>query len=123
MSNTHHAFDFLESPPSEIPPVVVLFGSEAFLKRLVRDRLRELVLGNDHEAPFASFEGPSAEWRDIADEISTVSLFGSRHRRLVAVQDGDKFVTKFRAELEDYLEHPRRRGVLILEVDTWASNT
>jgi DNA polymerase-3 subunit delta len=123
MSNTHHAFDFLESPPAEIPPVVVLFGSEAFLKRLVRDRLREMVLGNDQEAPFATFEGASAEWRDIADEISTVSLFGSKHRRLVSVQDGDKFVTKFRTELEDYLEHPRRRGVLVLEVDTWAGNT
>lgn len=123
MSNTHHALDFLESPQGEIPSVVVLFGSEAFLKRLVRDKLREIVLGNDDEAPFATFEGESVEWRDVSDEISTVSLFGSRSRRLVIVQDADKFVSKCRSQLEDYLEHPRRRGVLVLEVGTWASNT
>jgi DNA polymerase-3 subunit delta len=123
MSNTQHAFDFLDSPSTAIPAVVVLFGSEAFLKRLVRDKLRETVLGADHEAPFATFEGESVQWRDVSDEISTVSLFGGSSRRLVVVQDADKFVSGFRAQLEGYLEHPRRRGVLVLEVTTWASNT
>ena len=123
MANTLYAFDFLDSPPADIPPVVVSFGSEAFLKRLVRDRLREIVLGADHEAPFATFEGENVEWRDVSDEIATVSLFGSQFRRLVFVQDADKFVTAFRAELENYLGKPRRRGVLILEVGTWASST
>jgi DNA polymerase-3 subunit delta len=123
MPTTQHAFDFLDSPLAEIPPVVVLFGSEAFLKRLVRDKLRGIILGTDHEAPFATFEGDSVEWCDVSDEIATVSLFGSQFRRLVFVQNADKFVSGFRSQLEDYLEHPRRRGVLVLEVGTWASNT
>ena len=123
MANTLHAFDFLESPPAETPPIVVLFGSEAFLKRLARQKIRDIVLGEDQETPFATFEGETVQWRDVADEIATVSLFGSHTKRLVIVQDADKFISSYRTQLENFLENPRRRGVLVLEVGTWASNT
>jgi DNA polymerase III subunit delta len=121
MSNTIHAFDFLAKPPETVPPVVVLFGTESFLIRLVLRSLRHTVVGDD-DAPFTTLEGAATEWRDVIDELSTMSLFGG-DRRLVIVEAAGPFVTKERSRLESYVEKPRSSGVLILDVDSWASNT
>lgn len=121
MPNTHHAFDFLDQPPKVVPPVVVLFGNESFLKRLATRSLRNVIVGDD-DAPFTTLEGATAQWRDVADELSTISLFGGE-RRLVIVEGADPFVTKERARLETYVEKPRASSVLILDVGSWASNT
>ena len=50
-------------------------------------------------------------------------LFGGGAKRLAIVEAADDFVSKFRDKLEDYVEKPKRTGVLLLEVGTWASNT
>lgn len=121
MPNTLHAFDFLDQSPRAVPPVVVLFGSESFLKRLATRSLRKAIVGDD-DAPFTTLEGADAQWRDVIDELSTMSLFGGE-RRLVIVESADKFVTNERGRLETYVEKPRSSGVLILDVGTWASNT
>ena len=121
MPNTIHAFDYLAKPPSEVPPIVVLFGNESFLKRLATVQLRSSVQAGADE-PFTTFDGGSVEWRDVYDELSTMSLFGGG-RRLAIVEAADPFVTRERARLEEYVEKPRASGVLVLVVDTWASNT
>ncbi len=123
--STLHAFDYLkEGSPGESSSVCVAFGDEAFLKRLVHAQIRQSVLGDaDEDVPFATFEGQSAEWRDVFDELSTVSLFGGGRPRLVVVDQADEFVALHRGPLEDYVEKPRSSGVLVLDVGTWASNT
>lgn len=121
MPNTVHAFEFFAKPPAEVPSVVVAFGNERFLKRLASQSLRQNLLADD-DAPFAVFDGNAIEWRDVIDELSTMSLFGG-DRRLVIVEAADAFVSKERARLEKYVEKPRAGGVLVLEVDSWASNT
>ncbi|MBP85322.1 MAG: DNA polymerase III subunit delta [Planctomycetaceae bacterium] len=121
MSNTIHAFDFLAKPPAEIPSVVVLFGSEAFLKRLASQQLKAAVIEDD-DSPFSTFDGNAVEWRDVADELSTMSLFGGG-RRLAIVEQADSFVSKERGRLEDYVAKPKSSGVLVLQVDSWAANT
>ncbi len=122
MTHTIHVFDYLRSP-AKCPPaaVSVVFGDEAFLKRRALKQLRRDVLDDD-ESPFQSFEGESAEWRDVADELSTLSLFGGG-RRLAVVDDADGFVTKYRGRLEDYVGRPKSSGVLVLNVTAWQSNT
>lgn len=121
---TLHAFDYLEDPAAvNCPPVCVLFGDEDFLKRLVRQRLRDGLAGSDPDAPYTTFDGEVADWCDVADEIATVALFGGGAKRLAIVESADDFVSKFRDKLEDYVEKPKRTGILVLEVGTWASNT
>jgi DNA polymerase-3 subunit delta len=121
VTGTQHAFDFLELT-SPIPAAVAVFGDETFLKRLVRTRLVATVVGDDPSAIYATFDGASVEWRDVSDELATLTLFGN-NRRLVVVAEADDFVSRFRAQLEQYVAQPRRTGVLVLEVGTWASNT
>ena len=118
-----HVFEYLEAP-SKYPPaaVNVVFGDEAFLKRLAVKSLRSAV-ANDDDTPFATFDGDSVEWRDVLDELSTVALFGGGGPRLAVVEQADTFVSKNRERLEAYVEKPRSTGVLILEVSTWMATT
>lgn len=122
MSHTHHAFEFLDA--SDLPPatVCVVFGDEPFLKQLVLKKLRQQILGEGAGVPFASFEGKSAEWRDVIDELSTVSLFGG-NTRLAVIDPADDFVSTCRTQLEDYVAKPKGKSTLILVVETWQSST
>jgi DNA polymerase-3 subunit delta len=124
MANTVEAFDYLPKP-GDYPPagVCVLFGDDRYLKQLVRRELRRAVLGDEEDSLLSSWQGDQVQWRDVVDELSTVSLFGQGHRRLVVIEDADKFVSQHRPQLEDYAAAPRRTGVLLLEVDQWAANT
>ena len=121
MASTIHAFDYLDNSP---PPasVQVLFGDEPFLKRLALQRMRQLLCPED-DAPAATFDGPSAQWRDVHDELYTVSLFNPKGLRVAIVENADAFVTENRPRLEDYMAQPRQHGVLILDVTKWAANT
>ncbi|OYV94692.1 MAG: DNA polymerase III subunit delta [Planctomycetia bacterium 21-64-5] len=119
-----HALDYLAEklhPPA--PALCVLFGDEPFLKGLLLAELRKTVLG-DGEAEFAltRFDGRSADWRTVSDELLTVGLFGGG-RRLVVVDDADDFVSEHRGHLEDYAARPSRTGTLVLVVPSWPGNT
>ncbi len=121
MGSTIHAFDYLDDAP---PPasVQVLFGDEPFLKQLVLERMRAIACP-DHDAASATFDGSSTQWRDVHDELYTVSLFNPTGQRVAIVEDADTFVRDNRLRLEDYLDQPKQHGILILSVTKWASNT
>jgi DNA polymerase-3 subunit delta len=123
---TLHAFDFLAGPASHKPPAVVaVFGDEPFLKRLVLKELRRQVIGDDTDVPVAAYDCQDRipDWRDVADELATASLFGGGAPRLVILERADAFVSANRPKLEDYAAKPRATGVLVLDVDEWAAST
>jgi DNA polymerase-3 subunit delta len=121
---TLHAIDFLaETKPGEVPGVCVSFGGEALLKRLVIAELKKRVLPEaDAEFSLTTLDGATAAWRDVGDELSTVSMF-SAGLRLVVVERADDFVSKHRPQLEDYAAQPSSAGVLVLAADSWPGNT
>ena len=121
MGHTVHVFDFLEQRPAPAP-VAVLFGDEPFLKQLARKQICGQVWP-DEDMLAAHFDGTSVEWRDVRDELSTASLFNPSGMRLAVVQDADDFVQNHRSRLEEYVERPEKRAVLVLDVTKWASNT
>ena len=126
MSKTVHAFEFLTDPAQGNPPgVSVAFGDEPFMKRLVLKELGRRVMGDDSDVPIASYdcEERLPDWRDVADELATVSLFGGSGPRLVILERADCFVSANRQKLEDYVAKPRSSGVLVLDVEEWAANT
>lgn len=124
-AKTTAALEWLaEQTKLDVPGVCVVSGDEPFLKRLVLKRLRAAVLeaDSDDDFSFHACDGDEVEWRDVLDELSTVSLFGGS-QRMVVVEDADSFVSKHRGELEDYTAKPRSTGVLVLVVNSWPSNT
>ncbi len=124
MAKALHAVDYLAAPDKHPPrPVCAAFGDEPFLKRQVLLRLRQAVLGEgEGDISLATFEGKTAKLPDVLDELSTLAMFGSG-KRLAVVEEGDDFVTRYRAELEDYVDKPVSTGILILELKSLAANT
>ncbi|MEX0718523.1 MAG: DNA polymerase III subunit delta [Planctomycetaceae bacterium] len=121
-----HAAEYVkDSAKHATGPVVAIHGKERFLKQAALAEVVRAVLGEvEGEDQLASrFDGTDEflELKSVADELRTVSMWGDR--RLVIVEDADTFVTNHRAGLEKYLEHPAKKGVLVLEVKTWPSNT
>ena len=126
MTGTLHSFEFLDAPPTgKLPGVVVAFGEEPFLKRLVLKTIRRLVVGADEDVPATTHDCQDRppDWRDVADELATSSLFGGGQPRLVVLERADAFVSANRPKLEDYAAKPRTTGVLVLEVDDWLATT
>jgi DNA polymerase III subunit delta len=123
-SKAPDALTFLAKPESfPIGPVCVAFGDDPFLKRQVLLHLREAVLTSDEaDYSFRTFDGPQVELAEVLSELATYSMFGD-DRRLIVVEEADDFVSRYRNELEDYLDHPRETGVLLLLLKTFPSNT
>lgn len=123
MAAALHAIDYLDQPGKQKPPAVVaVFGDERFFKRLVFEALARAALGEDAEFSLTSFDGPTAQLRDVMDELSTIALFGAAGR-VALVEQADEFVSRHRTDLEDYVAKPSKHGVLVLDVKTWPSNT
>ena len=122
-----HAIEYLGQPDKYPPkPVCVAFGDDLFLRRQVLLGLRHAVLGGDEgDFSLTSFEGRTAEFRDVVEELTTTGHVRVR-RRLVVVDGGRRaFVSRdlSRRQLEDYVARPGRSGILVLDVKSWPSNT
>ena len=120
MQRNMHVFDFIEQTPADVPAVCVLHGDEPFLKREALRILSQQISPDDPAVD--TWEGDSAEWRDVVDELSTAALFGPA-RRVVHLRDADKFVTQHRAALEKYVADASTKSVLILDVGSFPGNT
>ena len=124
MAKPLDALDYLAHPQKHpVPAVVAAFGDEPFLQRQTTKALVRQVVGErDGDFSVTHLLGDEALWRDVSDELSTLSLFGGG-RRVVIVDDADSFVSKNRPALEDHVARGRSSGVLVLLVGTWPSNT
>jgi len=137
--------------PSKPPPVYVIFGSEGFLRaRAIQEVTRE-VLGDSPESrgsmALVEYDGETADIAAVLDECQTPSLLAPL--RLVCVRNADTFVSRKPPEsegaadavgsrgggrkarrtpsnrelLEKYLQSPSPSGVLVLECQSWPTNT
>lgn len=113
--------------PGEFPlnPVCAVFGDEAFLRLEVLHAIRARVMGseeNEQDFSYTSFDGSTAGWSEVLEELSTFSMFGPQ-QRLVVVSGADDFVSKNKEAVEAYIPNPAPTGILLLEMNTCASNT
>jgi DNA polymerase-3 subunit delta len=117
------SLSFLERAGKAKPqPLYVVHGDEAFLKRQVLGALKTLVLGPDDGGfGLSTHPGDKAVFAAVHDELETLPFLGPR--RLVVVENADPFVTRERARLEKYVAEPSATGVLVLDVNSWPSNT
>ena len=111
-----HAFSFLSAESPQLPDVIAVVGGDATL------RLWSIwkAIGDGDRS---SFDGESLKWSDIRDDLSTASLFDLGDKRSIVIRDADPFVSKYRGEIEGYLEKPSSASRLILELQSLAKNT
>lgn len=94
---------------------MAVYGDDDYLRRESLLRLRG---GQQAE----TFTGKEAEWRDVHDALTMVSLFGD-DADIVVVEEADSFVSEYRDKLEGWVAQPDARRTLVLEVRTWPKNT
>jgi DNA polymerase-3 subunit delta len=103
--------------------ICVVYGDDAFSRANAARHIRDQVLTTeDAEFSLNLFEGDDATFKDVLRELQTTAMFGGG-RRVVRIGEADKFVSKYRAELENYAAHPSEQSVLILLLKTFPSTT
>ena len=124
MAKSPNGLDLLLEPSKHtVGPLCAVSGDEAFLKREVLHELRRQVCGGgDGDFAWNVFTGKEADWRDVHDALTAVSLFGGGGQAAL-VEDADTFVSAHREQLENYIAKPPSGATLVLEVKTWNGST
>ena len=104
-------------------PVCVVYGDDGFLgSNAVRHIRNQVLADEDAEFSMCQFEGDSTTFTDVLRELQTVAMFGGGCR-VVRVDEADKFVSKNRTELENYVAKPSAQSVLILQLKDFPATT
>lgn len=99
----------------------MVFGDDAFLRRWALNWLIEQTGVQQEWVHF--FDGDTADWVDVHDEIATVSLFDQDETKVVVVRNASKFISGYRPQLEKWLEKSGSSSILLLETSTWVATT
>jgi len=97
-----------------LKPVYALVGSDPFLQL---QRLREIASRLPPEAQRIDFDGETAQLADVLDELRSFAMFGGG-TKLVTVREADALITRFREQLEDYVNKPSSSATLVLRLSS-----
>ncbi|MFM1802911.1 MAG: hypothetical protein RJA81_2263, partial [Planctomycetota bacterium] len=117
------ALDLLKKPELlSSHPIYVIEGEEIFLRTESITVIENSVFPRDEDKiGLTRKSGESVVLADVLDELCTPSFFSPK--RMVVIDPADEFISKNRAELEKYAEHPSSDSVLVLAVKSFPSST
>jgi DNA polymerase-3 subunit delta len=102
--------------------IYVIAGKDEFL---VSGRLHSLIGSllepEQMQMSLLQVDGDKITAVEVFDELRTLPFLAER--RVVVLNDADKFVSENRETLEKYFESPASKGVLVLVVKSWPGNT
>ncbi|HEV2296714.1 MAG TPA: DNA polymerase III subunit delta [Tepidisphaeraceae bacterium] len=97
-----------------LKPVYALVGSDPFLQL---QKLREIAAQLPPDAQRMDFDGETAQLGDILDELQSYAMFGGG-TKLVTVRESDALITRYREQLEDYVNKPSSSATLVLRLSS-----
>lgn len=90
----------------------LLYGTENYLKKLYRDKLKTAILQEDSDMNYTYFEGKDVDPRKVYEAAQTLPFFSDR--RLILIENSGLF--KAQSELSELLEEtPDSTVVLFVE--------
>jgi DNA polymerase III subunit delta len=103
-------------------PISVIFGQNTYLRREATERviLRELGDG-DPALNLSLVDGREVDVTTVLDDVRTFSLLGGR--RVVVVDEADKFISANRKPLEQFAKNPADSGCLVLVCNAFDKRT
>lgn len=102
--------------------VYAVFGDDVYLIReSIRSVVKAVFPGAESDATISRFTGAHASLAAVLDEVRTLPFFS--RERLVIVEEADPFISKFRKELEAFVEDHRGSGILLLQAKQWPATT
>jgi DNA polymerase III delta subunit len=101
----------------KLKPVYALVGADSFLQL---QHLARIVALAGKDAQRIDLDGERAELAEVLDEVRCFAMFGSG--KVVAVQNADAFITRFREQLEEYVLKPSESAALVLRLASLPAN-
>lgn len=97
---------------NQFKPVYLLYGTESYLKKLYKNKLKEAISGNGEDMNFSYFEGKQVNVSKVVDVANTLPFFSDR--RLVMIENSGYF--KNQNDLADYIrDFPDSTHVVFIE--------
>lgn len=95
-------------------PVYLLYGTENYLKRLYKDKLKTAILSDSDEMNFSYFEGKGIDTVKIKEAAETLPFFSDK--RLVVIENSGLF--KSQNDLADYIRQiPETTHIVFVETE------
>ena len=94
---------------NEFKPVYLIYGTEDYLKKQYKGKLKQAVLGSSDDMNYSYFEGKDADPVRITDAINTLPFFNDK--RVVIVENSGLF--KSANTLSDHLKEMPDSTVLV----------
>lgn len=91
----------------------LLYGSEEYLKKLYRDKLKNAILGDGGDMNYSYYEGSSIEPKKVAEVAQTLPFFSDK--RLIVIENSGFF--KNQNELSELLKDTPDTTVIIFVED------
>lgn len=99
---------------NQFKPVYLLYGTENYLKKLYRDKLKDAILGNSDEMNYSYFEGKSIDISSVIAIADTMPFFSER--RLIIIENSGLF--KSQNDLSDYIKSiPPTTHIVFVEAE------
>jgi DNA polymerase-3 subunit delta len=98
-------------------PVHAIVGEDSFLQLAA---LAQIVAEHAPDVDRIEFDGERAQLAEVLDELRSFAMFGGG--KLVVVRNADDFLSRYRAQLEDYLSESAPNGTLILRLESLPAN-
>jgi DNA polymerase-3 subunit delta len=98
-------------------PVYALVGDDSFLQL---QKLSAVVRELGADVQRADFDGETVELAEVLDELRCFAMFASA--KLVVVRNADEFVSRYREQLEEFLQDSPKCGTLVLRVASLPGN-
>lgn len=106
----------------DVASVYAIVGASRYLRD---ESLRALLASMDpddlSDVGPSRYDGSAAALADVLDDVRTMSLLGGR--RVVVVDEADKFISAHRGTLERYCAEPAGSGTLIFSCNSLPRNT
>jgi len=99
-------------------PVYALVGDDSFLQ--LQKLLEIIASGLKSGVQRVDVDGERAELSEVLDELRSFAMFAPE--KLVVVRDADAFVSRFREQLESYIENPSSTATLVLRLSSLPGN-
>lgn len=97
---------------NQYKPVYLLYGSEDYLKKLYKNKLKDGILGNSDEMNYSYYEGKGIDVSKVIEMAETLPFF--HDYRLIIVENSGLF--KAQSDLADYVKNmPSTTHIVFVE--------
>lgn len=99
---------------NQFRPVYLLYGTESYLKKLYKDKLKTAILGDGDEMNYSYFEGKGLDVAKVIAAADTLPFFSER--RLIIIENSGLF--KSQSNLADYVKSiPETTHMVFVETE------